>query len=427
MSETATPIEPVNATSTNVDVTPEPVAEKKASPKKASKAQRAVTPMESRFEDVIGEINAKYGGDKNEFRSVSEIVEDVEKASKLEDEKKQGEKLEKENPPQETREEIRQKVQRSEKEGEPTSRLKEKLKVGQEEFELDPEQIKRFAQKGIYYEKKGVEAAKQQKALEQKAEALSQKEAQIESFLKAVTQNPGELLEQILGEQAFEKIKPWAVSKVQKEMQFEENPHLRAVEEAQLRAQKAQAELENFKKSQQEKLVSEQSAKIAENFQKTILDALNEQGIPRTDFTAAEMAAHMARALDRNYEYTPQQLAQIVREDNTVRIRALSDTIVNQIETARKNNDLDSVIKCGEKAVELFGEPLMYAIAKYHLAKMQRGSPQQPKQVLETPKTLKEDLKNSWGKNGRQYMSEDEYSDMRRKIARGEIEPPPGW
>lgn len=421
MSESATqatPIEPVNATSTSTNPVEKP-------------ARSTTDPRESRFEDVISQINQKYGGDPNEFKSLGEITQKVENEAKpkansvktqvgdADDGKLQrrgSNNPEKTGLHEDSQPEITQKPPQ-----------KEKLKVGEEEFELDQEQLKRFAQKGIFYDKKGIDISKKERQIQEWQAQKTQDDKHKQEFFTSLGENPGQVLEGIFGPQIFEKMKPWAAQKVQKEMEYEQNPQLAAIDRERQGREAAEARAAQYEQQIRQQQVTEQASQLEQQYSQTIMQALQEQGIPRTDFTAAEMASHMDRAASRNMQYTPQQLAQIVREDNATRIKSMTDAYVSQINEARKSNDLDTIVNTGGKIVEMFGEPLMYAVAKYHLAKLQKGQPQQPKTILDTPKTQAQPERKGWGKNGRQYMSEDEFADMRRKIARGEMDPPAGW
>jgi hypothetical protein len=112
----------------------------------------------------------------------------------------------------------------------------------------------------------------------------------------------------------------------------------------------------------------------------------------------------------------------LVKEDNNLRVSSLTHVYVSQIEDAKKRGDIAAVESLGEQLVGVLGEPVMYAIGKYHLAKMQRGQPAVPKQILDTPK-----VPTKQATKPRAYMSEDEYAaERKRRVAameRGESVP----
>lgn len=405
--------------------------------------------MEAKLLDVMNAVNKKYGGDPNEFSSLSKIVQKVETEAKEAPKEKPKEPagthavgaVSKKDEPSARKDFIQQglkddgqengeggegKNPQSLREPAPKPPQKEKLKVGDQEIELDPEQVKRFAQKGVHYEKRAVDFQKREQAIAQKEAEIAQAAQRQELILKALSENPGQTLEELFGQEAFEKLKPWAAQKVQREMEYEQNPQLRQVEQLQQERDAAIAQLQGQQQQQQEQQVSEQSRQYAAQFESTIVKALQEEGIPRTDFSAAEMAGHMSRALARGIDLNPQQLAQITREDNTIRVQAAASGYAQKIEECRKVGDTDGIVHWGSKAVELFGEPLMYAMAKYHLAKIQKQAPQQPKQILDAPKVNLEAPKKT-----RQYMTEDQAKDLRKQIVarmeRGEDVPENIW
>lgn len=416
-TNTPTAIEPVNATATGTV----PVEE----------GGRATSPMEKSFEDVISRLNKKHAAPERGEKSLSDIVQ------RVEDEAKGKAPAAKEFAADRGKPATQRSVQAVPKPGDgetdpdgeanKPAETKEKYKVGDQEYELSREQAKRFTQKGIALEKRVIDIQKAERQAQEWQAQKAQEEQQKQQFFAQLAEDPGQTLEKLFGPEIFEKMKPWAAGRVQKEMEYEANPHLAAIEQERQARAAAEAKLQQYEQQQQQQQIQQESAKLEQTFSKLIMDSLQESGIPRTDFTAAEMATHIDRAASRGIDYTPQQLAQIVREDNTVRIRALTDGFTSQIAEARKNNDMNSIVGIGEQVVEMFGEPLMYAMAKYHLAKLQRGQPTQPKQVLDTPKAQTQPERKGWGENGKQYMSEDKYAEMRRKIARGEIQPPPGW
>lgn len=365
---------------------------------------KGTSPMEDTLSRVMGEVSAKYGGGPNEFKSFGEIADKVtkESAAPAKPEAK---------PAAEPKPEAKE--QSPEPEAKPPT--KEKLKVGEQEFELDADQVKRFAQKGIYYEKKNADITRRERAVEEREAQSSKSNDQGKAIMEALAKDPGGTLEYLFGDRnkAFEAIKPWAEQVVTKEMEYEQNPHQKMIDEANARAERAERAIREREEAQQKQEIDSQTKTYEEQYVKTILSALEQAGIPKTDFAAAEMAGHMQRALARGIEYTPQQLAQIVREDNTVRIRALTQSLSTGILEANKSGDVDTVVKMGEQAVELLGEPLMFAIAKYHLAKLSKGQPIQPKTIFETPRVPVEGEQPK----RRGYMSEDDFAAERRRRA----------
>lgn len=400
--------QPVNATSTNT--TPAPKAPP-AAPKGAPPADTAkkVPDFKSKVEETLWRVNEPTADEVEDTKSMSEIIDNaVSNASR---------------PSKEATPERADHPEAEPEPEKPTQR--EKLKVGEKEYELDYEQMRRFAQKGIMHDLKQRDISAKAREAQAKAEALAAKEQELASTIEAL-KSPDQALEILVAlhgeEKAREMLEGWLRPRIEREML---PPEERQQLEWQERAERAERALQERDERDQKTQLEQQASHYEEHYQKVILDALEKGGYPKgSDLTpfAKEMAAWMERGLSKNIEYTPEQLVELVNEDNQLRVGALTHTYVSQIEAAKAKGDIEGVISMGEKLVGILGEPVMYAIGKYHLAKMQKGQPAQPKPVLDTAKTDPKKLQAKQPK-----LTEDEYREMRRKIVHGEMEPPPWW
>jgi hypothetical protein len=359
----------------------------------------------SRAEETLFRINDPTAEETSEVADMNAAIDKgVADAAK-------GSKLANSNP---------EKVQPPPNPGEEEKKLtaKEKLKVKfgdkEEEYELDEEQKRRFAQKGIYYEKKNAEITKRDRSVAAREAAATAKEAEAASMIEALKQGGLDLLIEIHGK---EKVREMTEGFLRPEIEREMMPEAdRKQLEWQERAERAEQQLQQREQQEHQTKVSAQEKQHVDNYNKVIIEALEMGGVPKTNFTAAEMADHMLRGLQNNIEYTPQQLADFVRQDNMVRIGALTERQVDAITNARKSNDTAGIVKAGEALMQMLGEPVMHAIGVYYIHRAKSGKPQQgAQQVLDTPKVKP---KEEALKRKSQYMSEDEAREERmRRVA----------
>lgn len=402
MADTATaqPIAPVDATST-VE-TPES--------QQQQPAKKAAPKFETKFDEVMWRVNEPAEDETQDETSMNDIIDRAQKnASKSDKEIKDASQTSKAKEPVEDQAEP---VQQNQEKATPQ---KEKLKVDGEEFELDPDQIRRFAQKGISHEKNNRKTAEAVREVRAREQAVEQREASVNELVTMLKDPKGalEILTNIHGEDIVRDMSEGFLRpRVEREMLPE---HERRALVAEERAQRAEQALKQRDEQVKQKQIEQQTDTLVQEYQKTIIEALKLKGLPKTDFTAMEMASWMERGTKKGIDYKPEQLAQFVKEDNILRVGALTEDYVTQITEAKKKGDLDAVVKAGEGLVELLGEPVMFAIAKYHLAKHMR-TPAQPKQVLDTPKTKPPEEGSKKKKGG--YMSEDEFTaERKRRVA----------
>lgn len=290
---------------------------------------------------------------------------------------------------------------------------KQKYVFEGKEIEVDDEHAKRLVQKGMLFDKKGFEIAKYERGLKEKAAQVEQQEQQIAQLMGDLKEHGLAVLEELAGPEKLRQMaEQWLRPRIEREMLPPEQQQQLSLQEenARLRQmieQRQQAELQHRQELETQQWI--------ENYNQTIVKALQLGGVPRTDFTAAEMATWMQRGLDKNIEYTPEQLAGLVKQDNIMRVGSLTEHYVREIEEGRKAGDSSRVVKSGEALVELLGEPVMFAIGKYYLARTKGSQPAQPKQILDTPKVVRN---GEEPQKKRHYLSEDEVvAERKRRVA----------
>jgi hypothetical protein len=375
-------------------------------PQQAKKAP-AAPDFKSKVEETLWRVNEPTSDEVEDTKSMSDIIDkgiaDAGKPSK--DATPERERQQQEPPPPK----------------EPTGE-KKKYKVDGKVYELTDEQAERFAQKGIMHELRNREAANRDRAIAAKEQEISRREQEAQQVIEALKSKSLDALVELHGEEKTrEMLEQWLRPRIEREMLPPEEQEKITWQE---RAERAEQRLQQQQQQEQERQIEEQSRGLEQHYQKIIVQALEEGNFPKgADLTpfAKEMAGWMERGLVNNIEYTPAQLVKLVKEDNATRVNTLTGTYVGQIETARKAGDMATVSKLGEQLVEVLGEPVMYAIGKYHLAKLSsRGLPE-TSVPLSAPKTEAQKAMKP------PRMTEDQVREMRQQIARGEIEPPPWW
>lgn len=252
---------------------------------------------------------------------------------------------------------------------------KKKYAVHGEEYELTPDQADRYAQKGIYYEKKGIEFARKEQELAQRESQLKQQGADTEVLLKALAQDPAGVLRELYGDDVIERLKPAMAERIRKEQEYEQNPHLRELDAEKTRAAQLEQQLKQREQQEYNQKVETAAAEYKQKYHQTVIQALEMGGIPKTPEGAHQVLQELRLLQERGIEATPQQLAERVKQSNVERVHALTGTIAEQIDRARAENRQEDIVKHGEQLAELLGRPVVYALAKYHLAQRLQSRP----------------------------------------------------
>lgn len=273
---------------------------------------------------------------------------------------------------------------------------KKKYAVHGEEYELTPDQADRYAQKGIYYEKKGIEFARKEQELAQRETQLKQQGQDTEMLLKALAENPAGVLRELYGDDVIERLKPAMAERIRKEQEYEQNPHLRELDAERARAAQLEQQLQQRQQQEHNQKVEAAAKEYKQKYHQTVITALEMGGIPKTPEGAHQVLQELRLLQERGIEATPQQLAERVKQSNIERVHALTGTIAEQIDRARAENRPEDIVKHGEQLAELLGRPVVYALAKYHLAQRLQSRPagtgamakppEQPRVQPEAPK-----------------------------------------
>lgn len=383
----------VNATSTNTVPNPSIEQPKIAPIKQESVGQREIPQRKAsdrkftdKVEETLWRVNEPTEDETSDEKSMSEIIDKATKDAAT--------------PTKDTG--VQSKAQ--EPAPEPVTTGKQKVEYNGKEYELDADQQKRFMQKGIMHDLKHRDFAAKTKEVEAREQAAIQREksaqAIFERGLDAIAEVKGE-------EEARKMAEAFLRPRIEREMLPEQERQLLDIQTRAERAEKALADRDQ--RDQQRDIDSKVDGHL-QHFQKIIVEALDKTGVPKDTRSAREMAEWIERGIEKGIDYSPDQLAEFVREDNVVRVQALTQHYVSQIEAAKKAGDSEAIVKAGESLVGILGEPVMHAIGKYHLAKIQKGQPKTAPQILDTPKVKPPEQKKRGG-----YMTEDEFAAKRKQ------------
>lgn len=228
-----------------------------------------------------------------------------------------------------------------------TQSMKEKfkLKVDGEDFEEeldwnDKDSIRNKLQMAHAAKKRMTEAA------EAKKKAYE--------IVKKFDEDPESMLKR-LGPRGREIAEKYLLAQIQDEMLSPEEKEYRSTkaERDQLKKEKEDAEAERTKTASEAK-----ENEYAQNFQTTIITALNKSGLPKTPELVKRMASTMHKNLELGLELTPDDLVAEVRAD----IQKLVKSIIG---------DSD-----GEHLISMFGEDVAKKIRMSDLKKLKEKQSQ---------------------------------------------------
>lgn len=218
-----------------------------------------------------------------------------------------------------------------------------------------------------------------------KKRMLEAKSAKQKAFevVRQFEEDPGNIFKR-LGPKGREAAEKFLLEQINEEMLSPEEKSLRAEREelAQLRAEKARTKEESEKSE-----MSQQEAKIAEDYQARIIGALEKSNLPKTPELVKRMAKLMQGALDNGLELSADELAAEAKNDKMAELKAIIA-------------DAD-----GDQLIALFGEDVANKIRMSDLRKLK-----EKQQVLFQQGSAKEDAGGSASPSGvRKAMTMDEW------------------
>ena len=371
MSEVAAPISAVNATSTA------DAPESQAPQSNKAKLEKVLWSVNDPESDII---NGKGPDAPSEAapkeKTMGQIVDDVTNADKKQ---------------------VKQPTQETET---PKELAKRKFKFDGKEIELTEDRFEAYVQKGMLLDKKGHEISKHQMKVEAMMAQAQEREQTAQQTLKALETGSLDVLVHLHGpEKARAMMEQYLTPLIQEEMlPPEQREHMqlkRAHDQAIARLEAIEQEKANYK-------LEQDTVAAKQQYETTIMKALELGGVPKNEFTASEAAQFLQIGLDKGIEISPEQLSQLVKGNNQKRISAMTENYTAKIMEAQKAGDHATILKCGEALAEMLGEKVVYALGKYHYNKIKTAKPELPKA---TSDVAKQQINNEQPKR---KMTEDE-------------------
>lgn len=159
------------------------------------------------------------------------------------------------------------------------------------------------------------------------AEAKAAK-AKAYEIVKAFEDDPGNILER-LGPKGMEAAEKFLMKKIQEQMKSPEEREYEMTK-AELAKYKEQEKL--AKEAEEKQKISAQEAKYAQEFEATILSALDKSQLPKTPDLVKRMAYIMSKNLELGLDLSPDELALEVRKEQHELVKSLSkDASVEQL------------------------------------------------------------------------------------------------
>jgi hypothetical protein len=222
-----------------------------------------------------------------------------------------------------------------------------KVKVNGQEQEVDENELLR----GYSHQQAANKILQEGKAARKQAEefiAMMKDPSKFYEVAAKLGHNPRELSEKYL------------VSQLEDEML---DPRDRELRDAKTKLKHIEDMERQQREAVEQQRLNEMKAKYAEDYTQQFTKALETSGLPPTKAMVGEMAKYIARSAKIGFKMTPDEAAQLVRED---------------IQQAHKRLIGDSD---GDTLIKLLGEDVANKIRKYDTSKLK-----DPNQYLQTPK-----------------------------------------
>lgn len=236
---------------------------------------------------------------------------------------------------------------------------KYKVKINNEELEVDEDELLRGYQTRKAADEKFREAAMARKQVEEVISMLKDEDSVFE-VLSKLGYDPRELSEKYL------------VKRLEEETLSPQEKELREYK-------RKLAEFENAKKAEEERIQEEQRItlinKYTNDYSTQVVDALETSGLPKTPHTVKRMAYYLHQSLQRGYDLTAKDVVHLVKEDYMEEQKALFGSL-----------DTDSI-------TSLLGKETVEKLRKQELSKLKKPSNSKPvvgksKKPIKGTKTL---------------------------------------
>jgi hypothetical protein len=173
------------------------------------------------------------------------------------------------------------------------------------------------------------------------------------------------------------------------------SPEQRAMQDRERGISEREARIKQWEQQQQQARLDEQVRQHQENYRKTFNEALTKTGFGNNPHVMRRMAAYMETFVDAEESPSPDDVAQMVRDDISNEVKTLTDS-------------LD-----GKGVVELLGEALVKKIRAYDLQRLKAMRPGAQSQTTPPPAAVL----NGTAQKQQKYLTEDQRdAELRRRI-----------
>lgn len=251
-----------------------------------------------------------------------------------------------------------------------------KYKVDGKEFEEslnldDEESLRHHVQMSKAAQKRMSEAANEKK--------------QVQQFVRALKENPLAVLNNPSLGLDFRKLaEQYLLEEIQRETMSPEQIKLKQAEKI---IQERENEFKSKREKEEQAQIEQLQSHYVQEYEKTIVTALSDSGLPKNPMTVKRMAELMQKNIQHGMDLEPKDLARLVREE-----------LVSELQSIVGDSDGDSLLS-------LLGDGVSDKIRKHDLASLNKKMMNQSKQV--SPSTSEKQEKRS--------LSRDEWREQLAK------------
>lgn len=195
------------------------------------------------------------------------------------------------------------------------------------------------------------------KAANKRMQEAANVSKQVEQFIKQLKEDPIKVLsnENLMGSKKFREIaENFLIQQLEEESM---TPEQKSMKERDAKL----AQYERQEKERQQAIEQEKQSKLeqhwAQEYEKTIMTALQTSSLPKNEFTVRRMAELMQKNLDMGLDLDATMLAQLVKEDYMNEQKALIGNA------------------SAEQLIAMFGNEVANKIRKYDLGRIQQKNP----------------------------------------------------
>jgi hypothetical protein len=183
----------------------------------------------------------------------------------------------------------------------PAEKKRYRVKDGDEELEVDEDEVVRGYQRA--------------RSANKRFEEASQKTKQVEQVIKALTENPMAVLERVSGGDK-QRLRGMLEDYLKQEYAMEMVPEdQRRVMELEARLQRYEQQEQTAKQKADEAAFNQKKAQSFDNYAKKFTEALKIADVPKSPFVVKRMAEYEKQAREGGYELSAHELGELVADD----------------------------------------------------------------------------------------------------------------